>query len=144
MHKDEAMDIAHRVSDMTLDELIVAYGKFHKEVENTPHHFGGYVLPGQSVLNPEGVIHEGKTHNWQRGLHAAIGLSTEAAEILDAHKKELYGKQRPLSSANIREECGDVMFYLHLLMDAYGFTLRDIIADNVSKLANRYIDKFDV
>lgn len=137
MHKDEAMDIAHRVSDMTLDELIVAYGKFHAEVENTPNHF-------PKVLDDSLVRSEGKAINWQRGLHAAIGLSTEAAEILDAHKKELYGKQRPLSPANIREECGDVMFYLHLLMDAYGFTLRDIIADNVSKLANRYIDKFDV
>lgn len=137
MHKDEAMDIAHRVSDMTLDELIVAYGKFHAQVENTPNHF-------PKVLDDSLVRSEGKATNWQRGLHAAIGLSTEAAEILDAHKKELYGKQRPLSPANIREECGDVMFYLHLLMDAYGFTLRDIIADNVSKLANRYIDKFDV
>lgn len=127
MHKDEAMDIAHRVSDMTLDELIVAYGKFHAEVENTPNY-----------------LKADKTHNWQRGLHAAIGLSTEAAEILDAHKKELYGKQRPLSSANIREECGDNFFYFYLLMSAYGLTLRDIIADNVSKLANRYIDKFDV
>lgn len=141
MHKDEAMDIAHRVSDMTLDELIVAYGKFHKEVENTPPHLSGYVTPGN---NDALLVHEGKPHNWQRGLHAAIGLSTEAAEILDAHKKELYGKQRPLSPANIREECGDVMFYLYLLMDAYDFTLRDIIADNVSKLANRYIEKFDV
>lgn len=140
MHKDEAMDIAHRVSDMTLDELIVAYGKFHKEVENTPNHICGRYNPADALHVYEGA----KTHNWQRGLHAAIGLSTEAAEILDAHKKELYGKQRPLSPANIREECGDVMYYLHLLMDAYGFTLRDIIADNVSKLANRYIEKFDV
>ena len=137
MHKDEAMDIAHRASDMALDELIVAYGKFHAEVENTPNHF-------PKVLDDSLVRSEGKAINWQRGLHAAIGLSTEAAEILDAHKKELYGKQRPLSPANIREECGDVMFYLHLLMDAYSFTLRDIIADNVSKLANRYIEKFDV
>lgn len=137
MHKDEAMDIAHRVSDMTLDELLAAYGKFHAQVENTPNHF-------PKVLDDSLVRSEGKPYNWQRGLHAAIGLSTEAAEILDAHKKELYGKQRPLSPANIREECGDVMFYLHLLMDAYGFTLRDIIADNVSKLANRYIEKFDV
>ena len=140
MHKDEAMDIAHHVSDMTLDELIVAYGKFHAEVENTPDHFQCTI----ASVNNRFVQQPGKAHNWQRGLHAAIGLSTEAAEILDAHKKELYGKQRPLSSANIREECGDVMFYLHLLMDAYGFTLRDIIADNVSKLANRYIDKFYV
>jgi len=126
MHKDEAMDIAHRVSNMTLDELIVAYGKFHAEVENTPNHM------------PD------KSHNWQRGFHAANGLSTEANEILDAHKKELYGKQRPLSPANIREECGDNFFYFYLLMSAYGLTLRDIIADNVSKLANRYIEKFDV
>lgn len=141
MHKDEAMDIAHRVSDMTLDELLVAYGKFHAQVENTPRH-----LDWCTKVNEHGLelIADGKSTDWQRGLHAAIGLSTEAAEILDAHKKELYGKQRPLSPANIREECGDVMFYLHLLMDAYGFTLRDIIADNVSKLANRYIEKFDV
>jgi len=140
MHKDEAMDIAHRVSDMTLDELIAAYGKFHKEVENTPDHMQSIMANRDNRF----VSVPNKSHNWQRGLHAAIGLSTEAAEILDAHKKELYGKQRLLSPANIREECGDVMFYLHLLMDAYGFTLRDIIADNVTKLANRYIEKFDV
>lgn len=139
MHKDEAMDIAHRVSDMTLDELLIAYGKFHAQVENTPDHFRDVMFKTDrdDFSTPSRM-------NWQRGLHAAIGLSTEAAEILDAHKKELYGKQRPLSPANIREECGDVMFYLHLLMDAYGFTLRDVIADNVSKLANRYIEKFDV
>ena len=29
-------------------------------------------------------------------------------------------------------------------MKAHGFTLRDILKDNVVKLANRYIDKFEV
>jgi NTP pyrophosphatase (non-canonical NTP hydrolase) len=140
MHKDEAMDIAHRVSDMTLDALITAYAAFHAEVENTPDHFQCTI----ASVNNRFVQQPGKPIDWQRGLHAAIGLSTEAAEILDAHKKELYGKQRKLSPANMREECGDIYFYLHLLMDAYGFTLRDIIADNVTKLANRYIEKFDV
>lgn len=126
MHKDEAIDIAHNADNLTLTELLSAYATFHSIVENTPLH-----IPDKEA-------------QWQRGLHAAIGLSTEAAELLDAHKKELYGKNRPVRPDNIREECGDVYFYLHLIMDAYGITLKDVVRDNVVKLANRYIEKFDV
>ena len=100
-------------------------------------------MPGDDKGLLSEVTTVGKSHNWQRGLHAAIGLCTESAELLDAFKKELYGKNKPLRPENIREECGDVLFYLQLMMDAFGFTLRDILKDNVVKLANRYIDKFE-
>jgi NTP pyrophosphatase (non-canonical NTP hydrolase) len=136
MTKDEAIFIAYEAQNMKLEELLAAYAKFHNIVENTPDWIcGGHVAQDNLAGN-------GKTANWQRGLHGAIGLVTEAAEIMDAHKKELYGKNKPLNPLNIREECGDVFFYLFLVMDAYGISLKDILQDNVVKLANRYMDKF--
>jgi NTP pyrophosphatase (non-canonical NTP hydrolase) len=136
MRKDEAVNIAYDANNMTLPRLLDAYAKFHDIVENTPNWM------------PEGgdtpLTLYGKPHEFQQSLHGAIGLCTEAAELLDAHKKELYGKNKPLRPDNIREECGDVFFYLHLVMKAHGFTLHDILKDNVVKLANRYIDKFEV
>lgn len=136
MHKDEAMQIAFNASTMLMDDLIHAYRAFVLQTENTPMHFGdSFIAQGAPA---------GRSRGWQRGLHGAIGLSTEAAEILDAYKKDMYGKNRPLSPLNIKEECGDALYYLTLLLDAYGLTLRDVVQDNVIKLANRYIEKFDV
>jgi NTP pyrophosphatase (non-canonical NTP hydrolase) len=138
MHKDDAMRIAHTAENMSLDQLMAAYIDFHHHVENTP-------VMELSWFNKDGSLNEelgAYAHN--RSLHGAIGLATEAAEILDAHKKEIFGKRRPLSKGNMREECGDVLFYLVLVMDAHGITMRDIVSDNVVKLANRYIEKFDV
>lgn len=142
MHKDEAMDIAFNAKNMTLEQLLEAYGKFHSIVENTPGWLDrGFTLVG---CDGEGDDAPGKPHHWQRALHGAIGLVTESGEILDAFKKELYGKNKPLRPDNIREECGDVFFYLFLVMSAMQLDLRTILQDNVTKLANRYIERFDV
>ncbi|CAB4150378.1 NTP-PPase_u4 domain containing protein [uncultured Caudovirales phage] len=143
MTKDEAVSIAYDANNMTLARLLDAYGKFHDIVENTPNWLCGPVTEAEHTFHINDVEF-GKPHNWQQSLHGSIGLCTEAAELLDAHKKELYGKNKPLRPDNIREECGDVFFYLHLVMKAHGFTLHDILKDNVVKLANRYIDKFEV
>lgn len=142
MTKDEAVDIAYTVKDMTLEQLLTAYGQFHSIVENTPEWFSP--CSWISTKNPPPLCDRaGKSHDWQRALHGSIGLCTESAELLDAFKKELYGKNRPLRPDNIREECGDVFFYLFLVMSAMGIDLRTIIQDNVVKLANRYIERFD-
>ena len=46
-----------------------------------------------------------------RLLHAGMGLSTESAEILDSLKKHIfYGK--PLDEVNLKEEMGDLFWYL--------------------------------
>ncbi len=45
-----------------------------------------------------------------RALHAAVGVSGEAGELLDAIKKTwIY--EEPLDLENIIEECGDSLFY---------------------------------
>ena len=140
MNKDDAIRIAYDADHMTLDALVAAYAQFHAIVENTPNW-----MPGRDGVWDDGRNGAaGKSEAFQRSLHGAIGLCTEAGEVLDAHKKELYGKNKPLRVEHIREECGDVLFYLHLIMDAHGITLRDVIKDNVHKLANRYIERFNV
>lgn len=73
--------------------------------------------------------------------HGAMGVSTEAGEILDVVKKhEFYGK--PVDWVNVREEIGDVLWYLALLARASGTTLEACGELNIKKLEKRYPDKF--
>jgi NTP pyrophosphatase (non-canonical NTP hydrolase) len=75
-------------------------------------------------------------------LHAALGLSTEAAEILDALKKHLiYGK--PLDLVNLMEETGDTFWYTALLSKACNFTFEEVMEKNIAKLKARYGEKFN-
>lgn len=75
-------------------------------------------------------------------LHAAIGVGTEAGELLDAIKKHvIYG--RPLNYSNVAEELGDLLWYIALAADAAGFTLEDVMSNNVEKLTMRYPEAFN-
>lgn len=70
-------------------------------------------------------------------VHAALGISGEAGEIVDAVKKSwIYGK--PYDHENILEECGDVLFYVSALLHESGFTMIDAMNANMEKLAKRY------
>ncbi|UTC25464.1 putative pyrophosphatase [Pectobacterium phage vB_PcaM_P7_Pc] len=77
-----------------------------------------------------------------RLIHASMGLVTEAAEFQDALKKSLfYGK--PLDTTNLKEEMGDLLWYLALAMDTLE-TDFDAEQDRViRKLKARYPSKFD-
>jgi NTP pyrophosphatase (non-canonical NTP hydrolase) len=74
-------------------------------------------------------------------LHGAIGISTEAGEILDAFKKHIYyGK--PLDEVNIMEEVGDVMFYIAIILREFGYSFEDAAKMNIDKLRLRYGERF--
>lgn len=74
-------------------------------------------------------------------LHAAMGLVTEAGEIMDALKKHLiYGV--PLDLVNLREEHGDTNWYQALMARAANYTLEDAKRLNIEKLQKRYPGKF--
>ena len=73
--------------------------------------------------------------------HALEGLISEVGEIADAIKKyKRYGQA--LDSENIREEVGDVLWYLAMLCDAVSASLEVCASDNIAKLKRRYPDKF--
>lgn len=75
-----------------------------------------------------------------RLLHGAIGISTEAGELLDQVKKHIfYGKQ--LDRVNVLEECCDVVWYVVLALDSAGYCLEDVIDTLIPKLEARYAKK---
>lgn len=70
-------------------------------------------------------------------LHAAVGISGEAGELLDAVKKTwIYNK--PLDRANVIEELGDLRFYIQAMMNVLRISEQEILQSNANKLAVRY------
>ena len=74
-------------------------------------------------------------------LHMVLGMQTEAAEIADVYKKTIAYK-KPLDFVNIKEEIGDIMWYIANLCNMNGWDLREILDVNIAKLEARYPEKF--
>ena len=70
-------------------------------------------------------------------LHAAIGISGESGELLDAVKKYvMYNKT--LDVDNVIEELGDLYFYMEALEQSLGLSKEAILQHNIDKLSVRY------
>ena len=70
-------------------------------------------------------------------LHMGCGVSTEANELLDAIKKHtIY--QKPLDVENVKEELGDLLFYMSNLMQSVGLSFEEVLQHNIDKLSVRY------
>lgn len=79
--------------------------------------------------------------NLEDNLHMSLGLTTEAAEIADVFKKKLaYNKD--IDWVNIKEELGDLMFYVVNMCNINNWNIEDILENNINKLKVRYPDKF--
>lgn len=70
-------------------------------------------------------------------LHASIGMSGEAGELLDCVKKN-WAYEKPLDFLHLREEAGDLLFYLVALCNVCGWRLDEVMFDNHIKLSKRY------
>lgn len=67
-------------------------------------------------------------------LHAAVGVSGEAGELLDAVKKvAVYNK--PVDRENIVEELGDLEFYMEQIRQRLGVTREETLAANIREPA---------
>lgn len=75
-------------------------------------------------------------------LHMVLGMQTEAAEIADVYKKTIAYK-KPLDFVNIKEEVGDLMWYVANLCNMNGWDLREILDTNIAKLEARYPNSFN-
>lgn len=105
--------------------MFANYLHFVKMVENTP----------------VGLVN--RSHEWVRGFHGAIGISGEAGEIEQLFKKDMFGKNKPINRTDIVNECGDMLWYFVLVLDAFTITFEELIEWNTAKLAQRYAEKIN-
>jgi NTP pyrophosphatase (non-canonical NTP hydrolase) len=72
-----------------------------------------------------------------RLLHGAVGIASESGELMDAIKKHIfYG--RPLDKENVKEELGDLFYYMGLIAYELGVSFEEIQIANAEKLEKRY------
>lgn len=71
----------------------------------------------------------------------ALGLVGEAGEVADLIKKIVYHKH-DVDREKMKEELGDVMWYLAALATCAGISLSDVARANVEKLERRYPNGF--
>jgi NTP pyrophosphatase (non-canonical NTP hydrolase) len=74
-------------------------------------------------------------------LHSAVGASGEAGEYLDSMKKAwVYNK--PIDRDNVKEECGDMLFYIQMMCNTLGTDIISLIESNMVKLKVRYPEQY--
>ena len=86
---------------------------------------------GNDNLNDENII------------HAIIGIATEAGELLEALRNTYNNPNAKLDVVNIREEIGDVFWYMAILARECGFSFESAQKVNIEKLRARFPDKFN-
>lgn len=92
----------------------------------------------QQAMRTESTIYNQQN---PRILHAAMGLVTESAELMDAVKKaSFYG--RDLDIINILEESGDILWYLAILYNELGSNFESEMSRVINKLQSRFPEKF--
>jgi len=84
----------------------------------------------------------GTKYSTARLVHAQMGMQTETAEFTDALKKSLFYGQ-PLDIVNLKEELGDLMWYMAIAMDELGTNFELESTRVINKLQSRYPEKFD-
>lgn len=72
-----------------------------------------------------------------RIAHAVIGIVTEAGELLDS------ARHGSIDKTNLAEECGDVLWYMAVLLDAAGSSFEEVMEVNAAKLRKRFPEKFN-
>ncbi len=82
-----------------------------------------------------------RTYKPNRMLNHILGLCGEAGETAELIKKDTY-HAKPYDPFIMKDELGDVLWYLTALAQDHGFTLNDIAERNAEKLSLRYPNGF--
>jgi NTP pyrophosphatase (non-canonical NTP hydrolase) len=101
------------------------------------NNFHAYLAFVSALKKPPEVLIKEMTAAKADATHMALGIAGEAGELVDAIKKwAIYNKD--LDVTNVKEELGDLAFYMTGLMELLGIQLTDVIDMNVAKLQKRY------
>lgn len=96
-------------------------------VRDAPFSFNGYMNFVKSM----------KVYPEQHAIvYPALGIAGEGGEVAEKVKKWLRG-DKELDKLELLKEAGDVLWYLTSLADDLGYTLQDLVDENVKKLKSR-------
>lgn len=76
-------------------------------------------------------------------FNACLGLSGEVGEFNDMIKKWVF-HEKDLDMEHAKKEAGDILWYMAMLFESFGWNMGEIMQMNVDKLIARYPDGFDV
>ena len=88
--------------------------------------FFDYQVEAVSTLGPD-----------RNPLLLALGVGGEAGEVMEIIKKG-HRPDKVVDVVHLKEEIGDVLWYLAVLADYYDLDLEEIALDNIDKLQKRY------
>jgi len=116
-----------------------------QEINMTPNE---YQRLAQRTVMPNKVQEERLVDTVQNGIPgmshiivAALKLNSESGELADNLVKHLsYGQ--PLDETNIVEECGDLLWYIALILEKVDSSMEACMTCNINKLKIRYPEKF--
>lgn len=74
--------------------------------------------------------------------HMLFGMLTELGEITDVFKKYL-AYEKDIDWVNVKEEIGDLMWYIAGFCNINDLDLEEILQTNIDKLRARYPEKFN-
>ena len=80
-------------------------------------------------------------HNLAQLVCGALGLCGESGEVADYLKKYIF-HGHPLDLEVVKEELGDVLWYVALCCNAINVSMEDVMQLNIDKLKKRYPDGF--
>lgn len=73
---------------------------------------------------------------------ASLGLSGETGELNDMIKKAIF-HGHTLDNDAVKKEIGDILWYIAMMCESFGFEMEDIMRMNIDKLKARYPGGFD-
>ena len=76
-------------------------------------------------------------------FNACLGLSGEVGEFNDMIKKWVF-HEKDLDMEHAKKEAGDILWYVAMLCESFGWNMEEIMQMNVDKLIARYPGGFDV
>lgn len=88
----------------------------------------------------EGYLHHNKstyTASHGRLINGALGLAGECGEVVDIIKKHTqFGK--PLDDNKLKEELGDILWYMAIILTDIGSSFEEVMQLNQNKLEKRF------
>ena len=81
--------------------------------------------------------------NMSKLINGVMGLNGEAGECIDIIKKNEY-QGHPLDKDKLKDEVGDVLWYIAEICEGLGIGMEDVAIHNIEKLKKRYPDGFEV